>query len=131
MTYQDEEVLPALNNNNKLSAPKTSFAVATVLVLCLAVTSFAAGHAYASSSATASTVSVSSQFPKYGWCLTLDGVEAITGEDCGGDDAAQCALDAIYSSMDGNSVDIMDCNLNGSETCGGITLPTLKKYCID
>ena len=64
MSYQTEEGRPMLANKTEEVATiskKQSFGLAALMVLCLAATSFMAGHAY-SSAATASAVDVQSSW---------------------------------------------------------------------
>eukprot|EP00532_Pseudo-nitzschia_australis_P009455 CAMPEP_0168180824 /NCGR_PEP_ID=MMETSP0139_2-20121125/10797_1 /TAXON_ID=44445 /ORGANISM="Pseudo-nitzschia australis, Strain 10249 10 AB" /LENGTH=111 /DNA_ID=CAMNT_0008101175 /DNA_START=294 /DNA_END=626 /DNA_ORIENTATION=+ len=57
MSYQTEEVVPMLDGNKTSKNPNQWFGLAAFMVLCVAATSFMAGHAYGSSAtATASAL---------------------------------------------------------------------------
>ena len=99
MSYETEEVIPMLDGNK--TSKKQFFGLAAFMVLCVAVTSFMAGHA-SSSAATASSLGWGSAESCSRWQTELRG-------RCG-EDIYSCFLDVWYHGADGPESKCMESN---------------------
>ena len=114
MSYQTEECRPMLGANKTEEvatiSKKQSFGLATLMVLCMAATSFMAGHAY-SSAATASASAVQLDYPRSLWTTQDSCWRMISSvyRKCG-DDKGECA----YKEFTGKTYDYAHCNPDGA-----------------